>query len=545
MKGSSSITILVFLILFSCNHKHGNEGKSVFRYNEPANITTLDPGFARDQSTIWVTHQLFNGLVQLDDKLEVLPCIAKSWEISCDGCTYTFHLRRDVLFHDNPCFKSGKGRKVNALDVKYSFNRIIDEKTASPGAWIFANVDIDKDGEKAFHAINDSTFSIRLKKAFPPFLGLLTMQYCSVMPEEAISYYGSDIRRNPVGTGPFNLKMWKEGVKLILVKNRKYFETEDGKQLPYLDAVAITFVSDKQSAFLEFIKGKLDFMSGIDPTYKDELLTPQGDLKEKYAKEIQLIAQPYLNTEYLGFMMDSLNPVMKNNPLKRKKIRQAINYSFDRRKMIRYLRNGIGTPGVNGIIPEGFPSFDAANLFYDYNPRQAMQLLKEAGYPFGRGLSPITLTSTPDYLDICKFIQSQAGELGIEINIEVSPPAAVKEMKAQAKLPFYRASWIADYPDAENYLSLFYSKNFCPKGPNYTHFSDPAFDELYEKALSVIDDSLRIIYYREMEKILMRDSPVIILYYDRVLRFVRKNIHGLGSNPMNLLTLKRVRKTIQ
>ena len=371
------------------------------------------------------------------------------------------------------------------------------------------------------------------------------MQYCSVMPEEAISYYGSDIRRNPVGTGPFNLKMWKEGVKLILVKNKKYFETEDGKQLPYLDAVAITFVSDKQSAFLEFIKGKLDFMSGIDPTYKDELLTPQGDLKEKYAKEIQLIAQPYLNTEYLGLMMDSLNPVMKNNPLKRKKIRQAINYSFDRRKMIRYLRNGIGTPGVNGIIPEGFPSFDAANLFYDYNPRQAMQLLKEAGYPFGRGLSPITLTSTPDYLDICKFIQSQAGELGIEINIEVSPPAAVKEMKAQAKLPFYRASWIADYPDAENYLSLFYSKNFCPKGPNYTHFSDPAFDELYEKALSVIDDSLRIIYYREMEKILMRDSPVIILYYDRVLRFVRKNIHGLGSNPMNLLTLKRVRKTIQ
>jgi peptide/nickel transport system substrate-binding protein len=169
--------------------------------------------------------------------------------------------------------------------------------------------------------------------------------------------------------------------------------------------------------------------------------------------------------------------------------------------------------------------------------------MASAGFPEGKGLNPITLTSTAEYLDICKYIQHQVSGIGIDLKIEVSPPAAVKEMKAEAKLPFFRASWIADYPDAENYLSMFYSKNFCPKGPNYTHFSNADFDRLYEKSMSIVNDSLRFSYYRQMEKIMMEEAPVVILYYDQVLRFVRKNVHGLGINPMNLLTLKRVRKT--
>lgn len=541
MKANIFFILILSLYICSCQDNNNFSGKKVFRYNEPANITTLDPAFSRDQSTIWATNQIFNGLVQLNDKLNVIPCIAKSWTVSSDGLLYTFILRTDVSFHDNPCFRGGRGRKVNANDFTFSFYRLIDEKTASPGAWIFSNVD-NRNRNHAFQAINDSVFTIRLKEAFPPFIGLLSMQYCSVIPKEAITYYGSGFRSHPVGTGPFEFKTWKEGVKLVLLRNQNYFEFENGERLPFIDAVSISFIADKQSAFLEFIKGQLDFMSGIDPTYKDELLTKQGRLKTKYASRIHLIAQPYLNTEYLGFMMDSLNPVMKNNPLKNLKVRQAINYSFDRSKMIQYLRNGIGTPGENGIVPEGLPSFDSGVRYYTYDPLKALQLLNEAGFPHGKGLAPVILTSTPDYLDICKYIQSQAGDLGIEINIEVSPPAAVKEMKAQAKLSFFRASWIADYPDAENYLSMFYSRNFCPKGPNYTHFSDPVFDELYDKSLSALNDSVRILYFRKMEKILMEKSPVVVLYYDRVLRFVRNNIKDIGSNPMNLLNLKRVRK---
>jgi peptide/nickel transport system substrate-binding protein len=157
-------------------------------------------------------------------------------------------------------------------------------------------------------------------------------------------------------------------------------------------------------------------------------------------------------------------------------------------------------------------------------------------------LPAITLSTTADYLDICKYIQYKSGDVGIEIKIDISPPAALKEMKAQAKLPFFRASWIADYPDAENYLSLFYGKNFSPQGPNYTHFFQKDYDLLFEKAMSCTNDSVRFTYYRKLEKIIMEDSPVVVLYYDQVLRFVQNNVEGMDSDPMNLLTLKRVRK---
>lgn len=538
-------TYLLFLVscalFYSCSNFDQQPGKTVFRYNEAANISTLDPAFARDQTIIWAANQLYNGLIQLNDRMEILPCIASSWNISESGTDYVFHLRRDVFFHDSPVFPGGKGRRVVAGDFVFSFQRIIDPKVASPGAWLFNNIKRSKEAA-AFEAVNDSTLIIHLEQPFPPFLRLLSMQYCSVVPSEAVAFYGGGFRRNPVGTGPFRFKMWQEGVKLVLLRNEAYFEIENGRQLPFLDAVAITFVPDKQSAFLEFIKGKLDLMSGIDPTYKDELLTKEGKLQQAYFSKIYLITQPYLNTEYLGFMVDRTNRNMQGS-IPAKEIRKAINLAFDRKKMIRYLRNNIGIPGCQGITPKGLPSFDSNNVFYDYNPEKARQLLASAGYPEGKGLPPIILTSTSDYLDICKYIQHQVSAIGIDLKIEVSQPAAVKEMKSEAKLPFFRASWIADYPDAENYLSMFYSKNFCPKGPNYTHFSDPDYDRLYEKSMSTVNDSIRFSFYRQMEKIMMEESPVVILYYDQVIRFVQKNIHGLGSNPMNLLTLKRVTKS--
>ncbi|MEI7981725.1 MAG: ABC transporter substrate-binding protein [Bacteroidota bacterium] len=541
MKKSISILILGVMFFYSCQDGNEKTSKTVFRYNEAANITSLDPAFARDQAIIWAANQLYNGLVQMDNRLAIRPCIARSWEIVKGGRQYIFHLRKDVLFHTSSAFKPLRYRNVTASDFVYSFNRIVDPELASPGAWIFNNVK-QEGGKYDFRTIDDSTFSIDLKEPFPPFLSLLSMQYCSVVPKEAVAFFGARFRNNPVGTGPFMMKTWKEGVKLVMLKNPDYFEFENGVRLPYVDAVAVTFIADKQAAFLEFMKGKLDFMSGIDPTYKDELLTSKGNLKPNYHAKIRLITQPYLNTEYLGFMVDKKNLEISKSALSDKRIRQAINYAFDRTKMIRYLRNSIGSPGFQGITPSGLPSFDTTRVFYDYDPEKGQRLLAAAGYPKGNGLPVITLTATSDYLDICKYIQHQVSGLGINMVIEVSPPAAVKEMKAQAKLPFFRASWIADYPDAENYLSLFYSKNFCPKGPNYTHFSNPEYDRLYEKAMSTIDDSARFVLYRQMEQIMMEESPVIILYYDQVLRFVQRNIQGIGNNAMNLLILKRVRK---
>ncbi len=536
------ILLIIPTLLVSCKPKADNRGKTVFKYNESSGIGTLDPAFARDQSIIWACNQLYNGLVQLNDSMQIVPAVAKSWEISNDGKTYTFILRNDVLFHETEFYHFPAPRKVVASDFVYSFNRIVSSEVASPGKWIFASVDTNATGKPAFEAINDTTFSIRLSRPFPPFLGILTMQYCSVVAHEVVDKYGKDYRNHPVGTGPFQFKYWKEGVKLVLAKNPRYFEFENGQRLPFLDAVAITFIVDKQSVFMEFVKGNLDFLSGIDASYKDELLTSSGTLNPKYRTKFKLSTHPYLNTEYLGFLVDA-GKSKPENPLLKKEVRQAINYGFDRVKMIRFLRNNIGTPAYAGMVPQGLPSFDSSAVKgYSYQPQKALELLAKAGYPNGKEMPAITLAASASYLDLCQYIQHELSKIGIELKIEVNPPATQREMISQSKLPFFRGSWIADYPDAENYLSLFYSKNFCPNGPNYTHFSNPEFDQLYEQSQNQVNDTLRYEVYKKMDALLMEEAPVVVLYYDKVMRLMQNNIEGLGNNSMNLLTLKRVKK---
>jgi ABC-type transport system substrate-binding protein len=539
MRDSGILICLCISILFFSSCKRPSQKISdemIFCYNEPANITSLDPAFARSMANIWAVNQIFNGLVQLDNSLNIIPCIAKSWVISEDGRIYVFHLRDDVFFHKD--ISTGEGRKVIASDFVYSFQRILDPSTASPGTWIFQNVRRNNNNIPAFLAPDDTTFTIELNDVFPPFLGLLAMQYCSVVPRESVEYYGQDFRKHPVGTGPFKFQFWKENVRLVLLKNPDYFEQDSaGNHLPYLDAVNITFIVDRQTAFLDFLKGNIHMISGIDATYKDALLERNGQLKEKYINEIDLLTEPFLNTEYLGFHLGKQDEAFHDV-----RIRKALNSCFDRTKMIRYLRNNMGTPGIYGFVPPHMPGFsENIGYGYDYNPEYASKLLAEAGYPGGKGLPPFRLTTTSNYLDLCQFIQHEAAKIGIIVKIDVTPPATLREMITQGNVDFFRASWIADYPDAENYLSLFSKSNFPPAGPNYTRFHSEAFERLFRKAVATNDDMQRFQYYCELDSMVMEASPVIILYYDVVVRFIRKEVTGLSSNPMNLLTLKYTR----
>ncbi|NOQ26587.1 MAG: ABC transporter substrate-binding protein [Bacteroidales bacterium] len=534
------LSFLLMVFYSSCYNETNVSNKNVFRYNESKGIASLDPAYAKSQVLIWPTNQLYNGLVQMDNQLNIKACIAKKWEINDYGKEYRFFIRNDVRFHNHILFENGQGRKVNAKDFEYSLNRIIDPKTASPGAWIFNNV-----SENGIKALNDSVLQIQLKRPFPAFLGLLTMQYCSVLPREIVEEFGVDFRNNPVGTGPFQFKIWKENEKLVLVKNPNYFEKDSlGNNLPYLDAISITFINDKQSEFLEFLNGKIDFISGLNAANKDELITKNGKLNPKYCDQIKMINQPYLNTEYLGFLLDTAKVKTKASPVLNKKIRQAINYGFDRKKMMKYLRNNVGTPAINGFIPKGLPSFSDEFVGYTYNPDKTRKLLIEAGFPNGVGLPSITLTTTSDYLDLCEYIQQELAQYGIDINIEISTGAIFRDMVANSKINFFRGSWIADYPDAENYLTLFYSKNFSPSGPNYTHYFNAEYDKLYEKAMLAVNDSIRYSIYNKMNRLIIDDAVIVPLYYDEVIRFVNDGIVGFESNPMNLLNLKRVKKQL-
>lgn len=517
------LILLLFPSLFfsACKTGKKEDINNVFKFNISSSVNALDPAFAKDQASIWLVNQIYNGLVTLDDQLKVKPALAKSWSISEDGLQYTFHLRTDVKFHTDESIT--EERTVNASDVVYSFQRIIDPKVASPGAWIF-NDKLSKNG--AFNALNDSTFQLTLKKPFGPMLSLLSMPYCFVLPREAIEYYKDDFRKNPVGTGPFKFKVWKEGQVLILEKNPSYFE----KGLPHLDAVRISFIESKETEYLKFLQGEIDFISGIDPAYIDELLDKEGNLKADKKDKFKLLKAPYLNTEYLGILQSTDNPA-----LSKKAIRQAINYGFDRKMMIQFLRNNIGIPAEQGFIPYGLPGFDPnAKYGYKYNPDKARQLIKQADY----NNEEIKLLTNSSYEDIGTYIVKQLNEIGLNIKMDIVPPAFQREMMAKGDADFFRGSWIADYPDAENYLALFYSPLGAP--PNYTNYNNLTYDHLYENALSENDEEKRLTLYRKMDSLVMSDAVVVPLYYDQVLRFTRKNINGLNPNPINLLVLKNV-----
>jgi oligopeptide transport system substrate-binding protein len=533
-----SFFLFLSLAFIACGGEKNN-GKQVFYYNEVSGIASLDPAFAKSQAVIWAVHQLYNTLVETDENLNIRPSLALSWDVSPDRLKYIFHLRTDVFFHDNPVFPGGKGRKLVADDVVYSFRRIMDPGTASSGAWIFNN---RVEGPQAFTALNDSTFQLVLLRPFTPVLGLLSMQYCSVVPKEVVAKYGTDFRSHPCGTGAFRFNSWEEGQSLIMLKNEHYFERDSaGNQLPYLDGIKATFFDSKATEFLLFRQGKLDFINDIDASFRDEVLSKKGTLKKEWEGKIVLSKHPYLNTEYLGILVDENNPLVRESPLRIKKIRQAINYGFDRRKMILYLRNSIGIPAESGFVPAGLPSFSKEKVIgYHYDEEKARQLLAEAGYPNGKNLPVIKLLTIPIYADLASFIAKELEGIGIHVQVEAIQKSLLLEQTATSRALFFRGSWIADYPDAENYLSVFYGNNPAP--PNYTRYQNPDYDKLYQQALETQNDSARIKIYQQLDQMVMNDAPVVPLWYDEVIRLVQPNIKGFVPSGINLLELRRVKK---
>ena len=285
----------------------------------------------------------------------------------------------------------------------------------------------------------------------------------------------------------------------------------------------------------------MDFIDDIDPSFKDEMLTKTGNLKKTWEGKIELQKQPYLNIEYLGILVDGENDLVKNSPLRLQKIRQAINYGFDRRKMMLYLRNSIGIAAESGFVPCGLPSFDSVNVIgYKYDVAKAKQLLAEAGYADGKNLPTIKLLTIPIYGDLGNYIANELRQIGINIRVEVIQKSLLLEQTSKSQAVFFRGSWIADYPDAENYLSVFYSKNPAP--PNYTRYKNAAYDLLFEKALAEKNDALRYKLYQQMDRLIIEDAPIVPLWYDMAIHLVHTNIKNFPPNSLNLLELRRAKK---
>ena len=541
----SSIGVLLFTVLGlgGCKNVDKKSPQQIFHYNEDVSVTTLDPAFVRSQSENWIVSQIFNGLIDLDAQLQPVPALAKSWEISTDLLTYTFHLRSDVNF----CFVDKQGkvttRKMVASDVAYSLSRIADPATSSPGAWIFVGK-IDSQLNRVFIAPNDTTFVLKLVSPAASLLGLLSTNFGYVVPKEYARLDKSYLARNPVGTGPFYVRRWEDEIKLVMRKNPHYHEKDtQGVPLPYLDAINVTFVKNKQTAFMQFAAGSYDFFNGLEGSFKDELLTDQAMLKPKYAQKMKAIITPFLNTEYVGCYLGDYPG--KTNWLKDVHLRRALFYAVDKQKLVRFFRNGLGDAGDWGVVPPILNAHEKETIT-EANAawQKALAEYQQSGYAKQNNKPEIVLSTTADYLDMMVYLQETWGRLGVKIKVDIQTGGMLRQLRNEGKLMLFRGSWIADYPDAENFLACYYAPYLSPMGPNYTHFEDAQFDTLYrliEAGESGQKASLRKQYIQQANQILIDQAPVIPLYYDKSIRLIQPWVQGLENDAANRLVLKRVK----
>ncbi len=513
----------------------------VFRYNESAGITSLDPAHARSLEPMWLVDQIFDGLVELDAQLRIQPLLATHWEVADSGRTWTFYLREGVRFQPDEGVPGwGAGREMVAADVVFSLNRLRDPAVASAGGWILEALDTAAAG-RGMVALDDRRVQFRLQRAFPPFLGLLTTPYASVVPPEVVAHYGPDFRAHPVGTGPFQLAWWMEDVACVLHRHTGYWERDEaGRPLPRLEAVHVDFAQDLGAEFHGLLQGRYDWVSGLHSAYIEEALTEEGTLQPGLAGQITLQQTPFLKTDYIGIQLDPDYPVSQGSPLQDVRVRRALSLAIDRRGIAKHLRRGavvpteyFTPPGLPGAAPRSEPVADL--------PR-ARALLAEAGYPNGTGLPAWTLLATSESVDLCAALQHQWQALGLRVAVEVVSPATHREQVAQGEALLFRKSWLADHADAENFLSLFLTTNFSPGGPNYTHYSNPTYDAWYAAAMASPDDAQRYRYYAAMDSTIAAGLPVIPLFHDQVTHFLRHGVQGWSISPVNRLDLRRVYK---
>lgn len=511
-------------------NRNGEKKQKIFRFNVGDGISSLDPIHAETEANVHIISQFYNGLFEYDEKLHLQPCLAEAYDISADGKTYTIALKKGVFFHDNPAFFEGRGRELKASDVVFSFKRLLDPASGSAGGWVFKDRMLkNSDGtvsDTCFMEIDEYALKIYLQEPFMPFLQLLTMPFTYIVPEEAVKMYG-DLKKNPVGSGAFIFGEWLEYNYMRLRKNPFYFKRNlSGQQLPLIDAVEVSFMTDEHDAFKAFENNKIDYISGLTSEYINKVINKDGTINADFSNKYHIDKVPIINTEYIGILLDNKqyadNP---NHPLLDIRVRKALNYVINREEIIEELRRNLGKPAHGGLVPPILSGDENAIKGYSYNPKKAEELLAEAGYPKGKGLPELTFYTIPSAFYLAEYVQAKFRQFGIQSKIEINNGPGHIGLINTGQAKIFRVRWLADYPDAENYLALFNSKNLAP-GPNKTRYVNPAYDSLYAKACAEKVDSTRKKLYRQMEQMMMDDAPVIPIYYDEALQLSQNRVIG-------------------
>lgn len=565
-----NLTVLASLMLFSfsCsdsqketairqakgNKKYGGN----YRINMVrGNPNGLDPVIINSKLADDIAQQIYDRLITFDSNLNTVPELAHRWEISDDGKLYTFFLRNDVYFHDNPCFSNGKGRKLIASDIVYSLTRACDPQSKTVAFWAFKGkvkgadeyyaARLEKSNKvtniSGIQAPNDTTLTIELLRAYHPFLLTLVNGFGCVVPHEAVEYYKDNFFRNPVGSGPFMFTEWKDDQHLTLRRNPQYWQKDtQGNRLPFLDNITVTFIKDDKVQHNEFMKGGLEESFTIPTEFFPTVFNEKKEVIPPYtAYNVQ--QKPALLTWFINLLC--AKPPF-NNP----DIRRALSYAIDREKIVKYvLRNAPYQPAHHGINPPVMPGYDIKDIEgIAFNPTKAREYLQKAGFTNGADIPSITLSvyQEPRLVQVAEAVQQMIKEhLNISINIQVLQFAELLQRAEHGKLDCWGTRWYGDYPDPENYLNL-WDGSLVPAElhqvsyPNETRYVNKEMTEILAQAVGTNDPIQRMALYKKAENIAIKESPSIVLFYEMHYRLLQPYVRDYPLDAMARVVLKNV-----
>lgn len=541
----SFATILGFMLLMCACSKKNNFDDREINLISLEKISGFDPINASDRYSGNEAGKVYEGLFEFHPfkrPYELMPNLAESQPIvSADGLTYTFKLRKGVLFHDSPAFPGGIGREMSADDVVYSIKRLADPKLNAKGWWLlddriaglnewkvkYADAQITNYNEEVegLKKVDNYTLQVKLKRQYPQFLYALAMPYTFIVAKEAVQHFGKEFLNYPVGTGPFILPKFEQTSLITYVKNPKFREklfpsegeegdeklgllNDAGKKIPLVDKINVHIIVESQPKWLSFMKAKGDLLEVKDVNIQ-QAISPEKDLKpELKEKGIRFFKNPVLDVTYFAF--NNEEPIFKN-----KKLRQAMNLAFDRVSYNKMFHENTAVE-AHGPVPPGLGGFkrDFRNPFVKFDLEQAKKLLAEAGYPGGKGLPTIVVQTRSDTVarQQIEYFEKCMERIGINIDVGMNtwPELVNKVTKKQHQM--YTMAWGADYPDAENFLGLLYCPNQSP-GSNGANYCNPEFDTTYKVATIMQDSPERTAMYEKLNEMAALDVPWIFGFH--------------------------------
>jgi ABC-type transport system substrate-binding protein len=492
--------LLVLPAILGCGGSESTSArKSIIDSRDTYDPRSLDPALSTDVPTGRAVAYVFDGLTRFTPDAKVVPGLARSWDVSPDGITYTFHLRSGVKFHD--------GRAFSASNVVSSFQRVLDPATKGGRGWPLYPIKGAEDyaASKAktisgIAATNDSTVVITLKEPFSIFPKLLAMPVTSIIPDNPAADFG----QKPIGTGPWKFVEWRHDDYLRFAKNPDYF---DGP--PKTDSLMARIVPEASTATAEFEAGNVDVLNVPDEAGKSWLADPE--------KKKLLSSAPALRFWYVAI----------NNtrgPLSDVRVRQALNYAVDVNTMLSQVMAGRGSV-ANGVIPPSLGGADPNRKGYPHDVNKAKQLLAAAGHPNGIDVQLWSAT-TDQSPRVAQTIQANLAEAGIRAKIVQRDASSMREAARKGQTDLALKEWWADYPDAENFLyPLLHSRN-KGVGGNVSFYSNPHFDALVDQAHREQDESKRNLLYTQADQLEFNDAPMIYLFFYKDMYAVQPWIKG-------------------